>query len=85
MKTPSWDKLPHDMCMCNDCSWRGPTHSCELSSEVDEYYNVDRHYHICPVCSLWGDEGDITDYWSSIASVMDEAKGECITMGVNIV
>ena len=71
-----WDKLPHDMCMCSTCGWTGPTDSCRLEEDSEGWEYPTYHYHICPVCELGGEDGEISDYWSSIHAVFDNAREE---------
>ena len=71
----NWAHLPHDMCSCA-CGWRGPVSSCDSASDSDGWEHPSYVYHICPVCSLGNDDGEITEYYSSIEAVFEQAFDE---------
>ena len=41
---------------------------------VNGWENPDYTYHVCPVCDLGGDDGEVSDYWNSILSLFDVAR-----------
>ena len=71
----NWKHLPHDMCDCC-CGWSGPVSSCDSASDCDEFFGGSCVYHICPVCSLHGSEGEIVNYYSSVFEEFEQAFEE---------
>ena len=69
-----WSALPHDMCSCSQCGWEGPVKSCKLERDSEGWEYPDYFYHVCPVCELGGDVGEIDTYWSSVLAAFEEAR-----------
>ncbi len=35
---------------CMECEWAGESLECDIDTEYDEFYGIDRKYPICPKC-----------------------------------
>jgi hypothetical protein len=70
-----WDHLEHDLCSCSDCGWAGPVASCESYTETEswEMSHIKYTVHICPVCALHGEHGEIENFHSSLWDLFQTA------------